>query len=100
MEFQQTQGAAQPSTYSEVVAERQQLSEQQRKQLEDQRRRLEKKKIDDLKVKNFLFQAIDRNIGDHSQQGECKEYMGLDETKVSRHNQSEESSEAGFEEGI
>lgn len=54
----------QPVTFSTVVmgGEKGQASEAQRKQTEEQRKLIEDKKLNDLKVKNYLFQAIDRTI--------------------------------------
>ncbi|KAL6197927.1 hypothetical protein ACLB2K_027719 [Fragaria x ananassa] len=57
-----TQGAQQSVTFSSVVAERGQQTEAQRKQAEEQCQRIEKMKLKDLKVKNYLFQAIERSI--------------------------------------
>ncbi|XP_004296186.1 PREDICTED: uncharacterized protein LOC101313786 [Fragaria vesca subsp. vesca] len=53
----------QATTFSTVVAkQRQQTVETQRKQVEEQRQRIEQMKEDDLKLKNYLFQAIHRTI--------------------------------------
>lgn len=56
-------------TFSSVVAERTQQIEGQRKQMEEQLKKQEERrkerevlKLTDLKVKNFLYQAIDRTI--------------------------------------
>lgn len=54
----------QVATFSTVVAEGRQQTEAQRKREEDLRQRVEQMKEDDLKVKNFLFQAIHRTIMD------------------------------------
>ncbi|XP_050378459.1 uncharacterized protein LOC126795736 [Argentina anserina] len=65
------QGAeiSQPRSFSSVVAERtqqiegqQKQSEERRQQMEEQCKFVEKMKLKDLKVKNFLFLAIDRKI--------------------------------------
>lgn len=64
---EETQGVVQASdsrTFSAVVIERTPLTEAQRKQAEDQRKQIEVQKLNDLKVKNYLFQAIDRTVLD------------------------------------
>ncbi|KAL6181672.1 hypothetical protein ACLB2K_048322 [Fragaria x ananassa] len=57
-----TQVNQQVATFSTVVAEGRQQTEAQRKREEELRQRVEQLKEDDLKVKNFLFQAIHRTI--------------------------------------
>ncbi|KAL6223087.1 hypothetical protein ACLB2K_006477 [Fragaria x ananassa] len=54
----------QVNTFSTVVAEGRQQTEAQRKREEDLRQRVEQIKENDLKVKNFLFQAINMTIMD------------------------------------
>lgn len=65
--LEETQGVVQAGdsrTFSTVVAKRTQLIEAQRKQIDDQRKRIEEQKLNDLKVKNYIFQAIDRTVLD------------------------------------
>jgi hypothetical protein len=54
-----------------------------------------------LKVKNYLFQAINRIIIETIlNKGDCEGYLGFDETKVSRLYQGETCLTTGFEERV
>ena len=50
---------------------------------EPQRAELEALKLKDLKAKNYLFQAIDLNLGDDSLQRYLQAYLGFNEEKIS-----------------
>ncbi|KAL6209968.1 hypothetical protein ACLB2K_020906 [Fragaria x ananassa] len=72
-----TMETAEARMFSTVVTERSQLTEDQRKLLEDRR-------MKNLKAKNFLYEAISRDILETilDRSTDSQEHMGLNETKV------------------